>query len=1172
MKFSEVVEQAGALLQRKGRMTYRALKLEFALDEEHFEALKEELLYAHSQVTDDEGRGLMWVGQDSLASSVQGLESKTLPSPDARHQTLDPRPVSYTPPHLANRIRVEQAALEARSGTDGERKTITALFADLKGSTALIEGLDPEEAQAIIDPALQLMMDAVHQYDGYVAQALGDGIFALFGAPLAHEDHPQRALYAALRMQETMRRYADTLRAKGYPPLLMRVGINTGEVVLRSIRKDDLHADYVPVGHSTNLAARMEQLATPGTIVVSAYTHRLTDGYFAFKDLGPTQIKGVEDALNIYEVLGVGPLRTRLQVSARRGLTRFVGRQSELEQMQQALAHAKEGHGQIVGMMGEPGLGKSRLFYEFKLLSLSGCLVLEAYSVSHGKATAYLPMIELLKSYFDIQAGDDEGKRREKVTGKVLTLDRSLEDTLPYLFVLLSIEEQLSPLQQMDPQIRRQRTFEALKKLFLRESLNQPLILIFEDLHWIDNETQGFLDTFSEGVASAKILLLVNYRPEYRHEWGQKTYYTQLRLAPLGRAEAEELLTFLLGNDASLTPVKSLILEKTEGTPFFMEEVVQTLAEEGVLSGERGHYQLTQHAPTLHIPPTVQGILAARIDRLASDEKALLQQLAVIGREFPVSLLRQVITQPEDERYRLLASLQRKEFLYEQPAFPEVEYIFKHALTQEVAYGTVLQERRKVLHEQTAQAMELLYASNLDEHYSELAHHYSRSGNPEKAIEYLQLAGRQAVQRSANVEAISHLSAALALLKTLPDTAARARQELVLQLSLGASLIATKGYSAAEVEQTYTRAQELCLQMGEPLQVAQVLLGLWTFYAVRGNHTASLALGEQFLTVAQRQQDSTLSLVVNLLFGSTLLWLGEFARAQAHLDQAGAFYDPEHHRDLAHDMGQDPGSMALVSEAETLWCRGYPDQALERARRALSVAQALSHPFSLALALGVVALVHLFRREGQDAQAQAEALLILAHEHGFAGWLGYGTSLQGWALVERAALSSAREQGEAGLGQLQEGMAAVRATGAELWVPVFLGALAQGYAQGGQAEEGLRAIAEALAMVEKNDERWNEAELYRIKGDLTLQSKVQSPRSKVEEEAEECFYKAVEIAQRQQAKSLELRATMSLARLWQSHGKTAEAHQMLAEIYGWFTEGFDTKDLQEAQELLEELA
>jgi class 3 adenylate cyclase len=595
MDILSVLDQIVTLLQQRGRVTYRVLQRQFALDEEALVDLKDELLFSHPEIADEAGRGLVWIGQDSPESSVQSRESKASVLPDSGLRTSDPG--RWTPPHLAERIR-------AASVTDGERKTITALFADLKGSTALIEGLDPEEARTLIDPALQLMMDAVHQYEGYVAQVLGDGIFALFGAPLAHEDHPQRAVYAALRMQELMRRYTDTLRAKGSPPLLMRVGINTGEVVVRSIRKEDLHTDYTPVGHSVHLAARMEQLANPGTIVVSSYTHRLTDGYFAFKDLGPTQIKGVEEPLNIYEVLSVGALRTRLEISAtRRGLTRFVGRQSEMEQLNKALEQAKAGQGQIVGVMGEPGLGKSRLFYEFVgAQHAAPLLVLRAYSASHGKATAYLPVIELLKSYFHIESRDNERTRREKVTGKVLTLDRSLEDTLPYLFALLGIEEQPSPLAQMDPQIRRKRTFEALKKLFLRESLNQPLVLIFEDLHWIDGETQGFLDTLSESVASAKLLLLTNYRPEYRHEWGQKTYYTQLRLAPFGKAEAEEFLDFLLGGASAedsplparerarvrvetgaLQQLKEIILAKTQGTPFFMEEIVQELIEQGVL-------------------------------------------------------------------------------------------------------------------------------------------------------------------------------------------------------------------------------------------------------------------------------------------------------------------------------------------------------------------------------------------------------------------------------------------------------------------------------------------------------------------------------------------------------------------------------------------------------------
>ena len=479
MDFYTVLDQVVALLKERGRVSYRALIRQYDLDDEYLEDLKEEIVEVQELAVEKDGKMLVWAGPKE-DTAPQGLTSNPQP------------PANYTPQHLAERIRAEQAAMESRGSADGERKTITALFADLKGSTALIEGLDPEDARAIIDPALQLMMDAVHRYDGYVAQALGDGIFALFGAPIAHEDHPQRALYSALRMQEEMRGYGDQIRLKHGVPLQMRVGINTGEVVVRSIRKDDLHTDYVPVGHSTNLAARMEQLATPGSIVVSEYTRKLVEGYFDLKALGPAKIKGVDEPLNVYEVTSTGPLRTRLQVSARRGLTRFVGRQSEVDQLQRALEQARAGHGQIVGVMGEPGLGKSRLFHEFKLTSQTGCLVLEAFAVSHGKASPYLPLIELLKEYFQIEPSDDERSRRERVIGKVLGLDRNLEDILPYLFSLLGIEDETSPLQQMDAQIRRARTFEALKKLFLREGLNQPLILVFEDLHWIDNETQGF--------------------------------------------------------------------------------------------------------------------------------------------------------------------------------------------------------------------------------------------------------------------------------------------------------------------------------------------------------------------------------------------------------------------------------------------------------------------------------------------------------------------------------------------------------------------------------------------------------------------------------------------------------------------------------------------------------
>jgi class 3 adenylate cyclase len=724
MDFLEVLEQVRELLQHKGRLSYRLLKRQFALDDEALDDLKYELVVVDELAVEKDGQMLVWNGAGQPSSSPRNGQSQTRP------------PASYTPSHLAERIRAEQAAMEARGGRDGERKILTALFADLKGSTSLIEGLDPEDARAIIDPALQLMMDAVHRYEGYVAQALGDGIFALFGAPIAHEDHPQRALYAALCMQEDMRQYSDHIRLKHGVPLQMRVGINTGEVVVRSIRTDDLHTDYVPVGHSTNLAARMEQLANPGSIVVSEYTQKLTEGYFELKALGAATIKGVDAPLNVYEVVGAGPLHTRLHVAARRGLSRFIGRQVELQQLQTALAHAKAGQGQTVHVRGEPGLGKSRLFYEFKRFP-HGCAVLETAAVSYGSTSPYLLVVELLKSYFQMQPQDDDRTRRERVIGKVLGLDRHLEDTLPYLFALLGMHDAPSPLEHLDPQLRHQRICDAVARLLLRESRNQPLILIVEDAQWIDPESHAVLDALCDSLASANVLLLVNARPEYRHAWGHKPYSTQIQMTPLGLAETETFLTHLIGADEGLALLKQHILSKTEGTPFFMEEVVHTLVEEQVLTGERGRYHLAQAVTDLHISPTIQGVIAGRIDRLAPEEKLLLQQLSVIGRSFPLALMRRVIAQPEDELSRILSVLQRKEFLDEESALPTATYLFKHALTQEVAYNSVLIERRKTLHLQTAQAIEQIFHNQLEDYYSVLAHHYSKSGQTEKAVNYL---------------------------------------------------------------------------------------------------------------------------------------------------------------------------------------------------------------------------------------------------------------------------------------------------------------------------------------------------------------------------------------------------------------------------------------------------
>jgi class 3 adenylate cyclase len=446
----------------------------------------------------------------------------------------------------APEVRVTLEPPHASTTIDGERKTVTALFADIKGSMELMEDLDPEEARAIVDPALRLMIDAVHRYDGYIVQSTGDGIFALFGAPVAHEDHPQRALYAGLRMQEDIRRYAEQLRSEGKPPLQVRVGANTGEVVVRSIRTGEAHTEYTPIGHSTSLAARMQVLAPIGSIAITSNMRKLVEGYFQLKSLGPTRVKGVSEPVGIYEVTGLGPLRTRMQRAAGRGLTRFVGREREMEALKHAAGQASAGRGQLVAAMAEPGVGKSRLLYEFKAISQPGWMVLETFSVSHGKASAFLPVIDLLRNYFRIAGEDDERTRREKVAGRIAILDRALEDTLPYVYSLLGIVEGVDPLAQMDGQIRKKRTLEAIKRIVLRESLNQPLMVIFEDLHWLDAESQGLLNLLADSIANAPVLMLVNYRPEYTHSWGSKTYYTQLRLDPLGKRTPRRCLTHYL--------------------------------------------------------------------------------------------------------------------------------------------------------------------------------------------------------------------------------------------------------------------------------------------------------------------------------------------------------------------------------------------------------------------------------------------------------------------------------------------------------------------------------------------------------------------------------------------------------------------------------------------------
>jgi predicted ATPase/class 3 adenylate cyclase len=862
MTFEEILDQAIAMLQRRGRLTYGTLKRQFALDDAALEDLKNELIEGQCLAVDERGNVLVWIGAVGLAS----------PAPASSASTQEHAPLTYTPPHLTDKI------LAARPALEGERKQVTVLFADLKDSTELIRGLDPEAAQQLLDPAIHLMMDAVHRFEGTVNQVLGDGIMALFGAPIAHEDHALRACYAALAMQAAMQATTEDVRRTRGLELRMRVGLNSGEVVVRAIG-NDLHMDYSAVGETTVLAARMEQMATPGSIRLTAGTLGLVEGLVRVNALGPVPVKGLVEPVEVFELVGASALRRRLQAAAARGLTRFVGRQPELDALYQALAQAAAGHGQVVALVGEAGVGKSRLAYEFvHAHPTQGWRVLESASVSYGKATPYFPVLDLLRRYCHLEEHDDPRTMRAKVTGQVLTLDEALQDTLPALLSLLDVLPEDSPFRALDPTQRRQRTLQALKRVLLRESQVQPLLLVFEDLHWIDAETQALLDSLVDSLPTARLLLLVNYRPEYQHGWGSKTFYTQLRLDPLPPASADALLRALLGDDPSLAPLAPLLIARTAGNPFFLEESVRTLVETGVLVGAPGAYRLTQALPTVQVPATVQAVLAARIDRLPPEEKRLLQTAAVVGTKVPLPLLQAIADLPEAMLHRGLAHLQAAEFLYETRLFPEQVYTFKHALTHEVAYNSLLLERRRVLHACLVEALEALAPEQGAEQVERLAHHALRGEVWDKAVTYCQQAGARAYDRAAFREAVASFEQALA---HLPEDGNARVLAIDLRLALQGPLL-----SLGERRRCLTllgEAEALAWALDDRARLGLVRARMAQLLGRMGNLDGAIAMGQQALELAAEVGESALQVEAACRLGQVYYQLGDCARAAALL-------------------------------------------------------------------------------------------------------------------------------------------------------------------------------------------------------------------------------------------------------------------------------------------------
>jgi class 3 adenylate cyclase/DNA-binding winged helix-turn-helix (wHTH) protein/predicted ATPase len=1042
-----------------------------------------------------------------------------------------------------------------------ERRQLTVLVCRLVRVAARAAPLDPEEQHEVAEDYAQMGAEVVHRFDGYlVPQDQGDRLVVYFGYPRAHEDDARRAVYTGLGIVEAMAQLNRGWTRDQGVQLGVRIGIHTGGVVVGARGQDGREA--FTRGNTATLADQVQGLASPDTVVISATTLRLVERYVDAQALGTYILEDLAEPLAVYQILQAWATQTQFGTAGITRLTALVGREQEMALLRARWAQVHNGWGQVVLLSGEPGIGKSRLVQEFKNhLVGEAYTLIECHASSYHQQSAFYPVIGHIQRRLQWRKDATPEEKLCTLEAVLGAYDFALEEVVPLFAGLLSLPlaDRYTPL-TLTPERQKQKTLEALLIWLLRETERQPVCLLLEDLHWVDPSTLEWLSLLIDQIPTTRVLLLLTFRPEFQPPWAVRSHLTYVTLGRLSPRQTEGMIGQVVGDKPLPAEVLHQVVATTDGVPLFVEELTKMVIELGLVKEREGRYELTGPLPALAIPATLHDSLMARLDRLGA-AKQIAQLGAVVGRGFAYEVLRAVSPVEEPALQHALARLVEAELLYQRGLPPQATYVFKHALIQEAAYQSLLRHTRQQSHQQIARVLEADFPTIPETQPELLAYHYMEAGLKQEAIVYWHRAGQRAIKRSAHVEAIGHVTKGLEVLKTLPDTPERTQQELLLHMTLGSPLIATKGYAAQEVEHVYTRARALCQQVGDTQQLFSVLWGLRRFYNLRGELQTARDLGEQLLSLAQSIQDVSLRGMAHYGMGATLCLLGEFAPARAHLEQGLALYAPRQHHSTISLYASDLEVQCLCYYAWVLWSLGYPDQALKRIHEALTLARQFAHSLPLAHALGMAAKLHHLRRERQTAQKLAEAVIALSAEQGFPYWVAHGTITRGWALAEQG-------QGEEGIEQIRQGMAALRATGArenQAYVPALL---AEAYAKGGQIEEGFTVLAEALAVVTQDvSPRYYTAELYRLTGEFLL---ALSPENQAEAEAH--FRHALSTACRQRAKSLELRAVMSLSRLWQQQDKHAEAHEMLAEIYSWFTEGFDTPDLQEAKALLEELA